>query len=128
MWTAAIAIAWKYALVVAQIKAILNGNLAAHSTKRKITIGFGGFFAYGLVIFTIFVITICVSAPHPGQSRAETSIMMIIVTTSIFLLTVILLGTLYLLTKAVNQTSNHQGTQRWMLVINIGLYILQLGI
>jgi len=60
MWIAAIAIAWKYAHVVAQFNAVLKGNLTDHVTKRKISIAFGAVLIYGLVIFTVFVIVISV--------------------------------------------------------------------
>ena len=102
MWTAALAVAWKYALVVAQIKAIITGNLAAHVTKRKIMIGFGAFYAYGLLLFIVFLITISVSAPKSFEQREETYVMIIIVTCNITLLTVILLASLYYLTTALN--------------------------
>lgn len=65
-------------------------------------IGFGTFYAFGLLLFIIFLITISVSAPDSDRQREETFIMLIIVTCNITILTAILLTSLYYLTKALN--------------------------
>jgi hypothetical protein len=65
-------------------------------------IGFGAFYAFGLLLFIIFIITISASAPVSETQREETFIMVIIVTCNITILTAILLTSLYYLTKALN--------------------------
>jgi hypothetical protein len=63
MWTAEIAVCYKYALVTLGFRAILNGNLVDQVTKRKIKIAFSILYTLGVIVAVTYIFIVSFTIP-----------------------------------------------------------------